>query len=87
MIRELAGGHDFAIVDDRYIVDPWLMEVELDRITTLTGKKLYVNQGVFDLENSNDRQLAREIYGPSSNWTRGIKMENEADKGGDVELD
>ena len=56
-IDPIGDGHDFAIVDDRYIVDPW--------ITEFGGSK----QGVFDLQDPSDEDAIRAIYGDSSNWT------------------
>ena len=53
----VGDGHDFAIVDDRYIVDPW--------ITEFGGSK----QGVFDLQDPGDAEVIRAIYGNPSNWT------------------
>jgi hypothetical protein len=58
-IAEAAGGHDFAVVDGRFIVDPWLTDVEG------LGEK-----GVFDLENPEDIKLAEGFYGDSQKWNR-----------------
>lgn len=51
-------GHDFAIVDDRYLVDPWLKLVvaETERVA-------------FDLQDADDVVLVRSLYGPSSCWS------------------
>ncbi len=56
-------GHDFAIVDDRYLVDPWARLVEAVR-----------DQIVYDLEDADDLLLVEKIYGPRKNW----KMVKEA---------
>jgi hypothetical protein len=51
-----AGGHDFAIVDRRWIVDAWLREVD--------G---YGNeQIVYHLQR--DRALIRKLYGDPKKW-------------------
>lgn len=51
------GGHDFAVVDQRFIVDPWPRLV--------AG---VFDQMVFDLEDPTEGQLALDIYGPRSCW-------------------
>lgn len=52
-------GHDFALVDERYIVDPWLFEVEnYDRV------------GVFDLKDERSAERVRKFYGDPEAWTR-----------------
>ena len=52
------GGHDFAVVDDRYIVDPWPRLVQGG-----------FSQMVFDLKGA-DAALALDIYGPAACWRR-----------------
>ena len=52
-----AGGHDFAIVEDRYIVDIW--------ISLYTGDKSKV---VYDCLDPRDRDLIIEIYGDPNCW-------------------
>lgn len=51
------GGHDFAVVDDRYIVDPWIRLVadESDQI-------------VFDMHDVADARAALDNYGPRACW-------------------
>lgn len=51
------GGHDFAIVDDRYIVDPWI------RLVAAVSEQV-----VFDLMDPNDAAVALDIYGPRACW-------------------
>lgn len=52
-------GHDFAIVDGRFIVDPWAAQVETyDRI------------GVFDLKNKRTAARVRKLYGDPAKWRR-----------------
>jgi len=53
----MAEGHDFAIVDKRYIVDPWPRLVPAE-----------FNQMVFDLEDAVDAALVLDIYGPRDCW-------------------
>ncbi len=56
--REKWGdGHDFAIVDDRYLVDPWARLVAGVR-----------DQIVYDLEDAGDLSLVKKIYGLRKNW-------------------
>jgi hypothetical protein len=52
-------GHDFAVVDDRYIVDPWLTEFSLASGT---------DQGVFDMQDPKDAAEVKKIYGDQANW-------------------
>lgn len=58
------GGHDFAVVDGRFIVDPWprLVPAAFDQM-------------VFDLGDSADAALALDIYGPQTCWTHMLSME------------
>lgn len=51
------GGHDFAIVDGRYIVDPWI------KLVAAEG-----DQVVFDLDDPVDAAAALDIYGPRECW-------------------
>lgn len=52
------GGHDFAIVNDRYIVDIWL--------SVYAGES---NQAIFDLKDPKDRKLAQQYYGNPEKWS------------------
>lgn len=51
------GGHDFAIVGDRFVVDYWAV-----RITGLHRR------GVFDLNSADDRLEIARLYGPAEDW-------------------
>ena len=51
------GGHDFALIDGRYIVDPWVKE------TGLTSKR-----AVFDLLDAGDAEEIRWLYGDRGAW-------------------
>lgn len=53
----LAGGHDFAVIAGRYIVDPWYA-------FSSNGA-----QGVYDLRSVNDREAISRIYGPPECWS------------------
>ena len=53
------GGHDFAIVDNRFIVDPW------PRLVACT-----CDQMVFDLKDSDEAEAASRIYGTKGDWVR-----------------
>lgn len=52
-----ADGHDFAIVDGRYIVDPWAHDVA--NIS---------EHGVLDLKDARDAAEIERLYGPRSSW-------------------
>lgn len=54
-----AFGHDFAVIEGRYIVDPW--------IDLYTGA---VNQGVFDLQDPADAPRIAAIYGDPACWSQ-----------------
>ena len=53
------GGHDFALVDERFIVDPW------PRLVACTMEDM-----VFDLADEKDAMRALELYGPKTSWKR-----------------
>lgn len=56
-LAQIAGGHDFAVIDGTMICDPWirLVERESERIC-------------FDLTNTEDRAIVDDLYGPRSCW-------------------
>lgn len=58
------GGHDFAIVDGRFIVDPWPRLVPM-----------VMEQAVFDLTDPLDVALALDVYGPRECWKPNIAAE------------
>lgn len=51
------GGHDFALVDNRYLVDPWIKLI-----------KQYSERTVFDMADPHDAAEVLRIYGPASSW-------------------
>ena len=53
------GGHDFAIVDHRWLVDPWSRLVASER-----------DQIVYDLRDLEDARLIAETYGDPLTWKR-----------------
>ena len=58
------GGHDFALVDERYIVDPWI------RLVACACQQI-----CFDLEDEADRAAAADWYGSRKCWTRMSRAE------------
>jgi hypothetical protein len=58
-IGSLAGGHDFAVVDDRFIVDGWVRNVECME-----------QRAVFDLQDPADAFLIERLYGDRGCWER-----------------
>lgn len=52
----LADGHDFAVIDNRFIVDPFAVEFEAE------------GTGIYDLEDPEDRTEVLRIYGDQANW-------------------
>lgn len=66
-ILELHGGHDFAVLDERFIIDPWLVEVEKGIITTPTGSKFNLNgKGIFWIQR--EEWIVQQIYGLPGLW-------------------
>ena len=53
----LHDGHDFAVVEGRYIVDPWMVETEA-----------LSKRAVFDLENPADASEICRLYGNCFKW-------------------
>jgi len=53
--EECDEGHHFTVMDDRYIIDPWVYD-NFDR-------------SVFDLQNKKDEDIITYIYGDKNNWT------------------
>lgn len=51
------GGHDFAIVDDRYLIDPWV------RLVAAVEDQIF-----YDLSDPADAAKANAIYGPRECW-------------------
>ena len=66
-IAQAAGGHDFALVDGRFIVDPWLGEGFATPMDAKSGEPL-PQRTVFDLEAPGDRKLIEELYGDRAKW-------------------
>lgn len=54
-VGEVEYGHDFAITDDRFLVDPWLFHY-------------YVETPVLDLTEPAGQAEALARYGPEGNW-------------------
>jgi hypothetical protein len=48
-------GHHFVVMNDRYIIDPWVYD--------------NIGRSVFDLENKEDKDIIRYIYGDVNKWT------------------
>lgn len=58
------GGHDFAILDERFIVDPWLNDTVNES-----------EQIVFDLQSPKDQRAINDLYGDRRFWTRNHLLE------------
>lgn len=52
------GGHDFAIVEGRFLVDPWI------RLVACAAEQI-----VYDLEDPVDATAVRDLYGPAKCWS------------------
>ena len=63
-------GHDFAVLDDRYIIDGWLKAVE-----DFAGGRC-----VFDMQDPQDAQFIRRFYGDPKKWTHNTNIEQRVDR-------
>jgi hypothetical protein len=54
-VGEIQYGHDFAVTEDRFLVDPWLYHY-------------YGESPVLDMDVHADRAEAAARYGPEENW-------------------
>jgi hypothetical protein len=52
------GGHDFAVIRGRYIVDLWIMHYAGTR-----------DKCVFDMNDKNDKSIIKELYGDPDKWS------------------
>ena len=68
-IAQECGGHDFAVVDERYIVDGWIKNV--DHLS---------QRAVFDLDDPDQADEIRRYYGDRSAWGRGDANEAALDR-------
>jgi hypothetical protein len=64
-IAQLCGGHDFAVVADRFIVDGWVVNVE--------GMSKHA---VFDLRDPADRPIIHRLYGDPVVWLECFRRED-----------
>ena len=55
-------GHHFAVMNNRYIIDPWIHDNFLNN-----GKT--INRSVFELQNKNDEKIIKFLYGDKNKWT------------------
>lgn len=58
-MEQFAEGHDFALVDGRYIVDGWIKNV--------IGE---TSRAVFDLKDPADAEFIRNYYGKPKKWKK-----------------
>jgi len=66
-------GHHFAVLDGRFIVDPWMHSMSLD------GKEA-IGRAVFDLADPEDAGVVAACYGDRSTWVRLEDHERGADR-------
>lgn len=62
-------GHHFAVMNERYIIDPWIY----DNYEDYSTKKIF-GRSVFDLQNEKDEEIIRYLYGDKNNWTNITKQ-------------
>jgi len=58
------GGHDFAILNDRFLIDPWVK---------LVASKS--NRVAFDIQDESDSVYINQSYGPKNNWRHMFEAE------------
>lgn len=68
-MARLADGHDFALLDDRFILDGWLCNVEGE-----------ISEPILDLEDPDHASLIIDYYGNRRNWSRMSEIEAEIDQ-------
>lgn len=56
-------GHDFALVDGRYIADGWLVWIA---VNLPFPERVY--PGIYDLENPEDKAEIERLYGDRTKW-------------------
>lgn len=56
-MSEVAEGHDFAVIDGRYIVDTWLH-----------GWEQQLSSPVLDMQNDADKLIIQHWYGNPEHW-------------------
>lgn len=67
-MARLADGHDFVLVDGRYILDGWLCELEGD-----------LDYPIVDIQDPANEDLVRSYYGDPECWTRTSGLEKDID--------
>lgn len=63
-MARLADGHDFAVIDDRWIIDGWLFDVE--------GA---LSEPMIDMRDPANAELVRGFYGDPAAWERDRSLE------------
>lgn len=58
------GGHDFAVLDARYLVDPWIRLVACE-----------AQQIIYDMEDPTDAAVVLDTYGPQACWEHMVVAE------------
>ena len=64
-LARVAGGHDFALLDGRYIIDTW---------AKFAG---HAEKAVFDLHSTDDAPLIADLYGDRNAWSRSVEIEHD----------
>lgn len=62
------GGHDFALVDGRWIVDAWAVDLSCH------------DRAVLDLEHPDHAEAIGKLYGDRSKWERNVEFEKGIDR-------
>jgi hypothetical protein len=65
--------HFFAVVDNRWVVDPALWHLQAGIVGDAARREVRVgNQFVFDLNDASDNALVLQLYGDRASWRRGV---------------
>ena len=63
-MERLAEGHDFAVIDDRFIVDTWLFNWECQ-----------IDTPVLDMHDPAHQEIISKWYGDPAKWTTCLPSE------------
>jgi len=59
--EKVLDGHDFAIVDNRYIIDPWVRHIKVNGYD-------FMARGIYDMDNPADLAEIHRLYGDPDSW-------------------
>lgn len=73
-LGDCEGGHDFAVVDGRWIVDWWAYDTYgPGGFSGFEDNQISISRRVYDLTDPRDARLAKRLYGDPVAWGSGRK--------------